>query len=508
MKIEADVHELVELVSSVTEAYTTAFFLADNERRVLKLWDFYSLGDNVIVDASIPFGAGPIGWVAENLKPFDLSKFSERDSGLLRLYSKNEDVKSFFAVPVAREGVLEGVLCIDSKRAFVFANKDQKLLTLFAKQFADLVNNVRVRKFVDTEASDVAFLHSFCRKVASADNVESILQLTLDSVTRLVECDSCFLSLRFDNSQDAVGACGSVPALFRIEATSSVQNVKSMTFSDQDGLAGRVIRDKEPFLLANRKGDFGSYVFAPSRSVGRVRSFLGVPLLVKEDVLGLMCFTDSKQDSFNQRDLRVVSIIADNVSLAIANAEAQGKVHSLSTITDGLTGLYNFSGFRERLEIAFQEASRKRRPLSLVIMDLDNFKELNNACGYEVGNEVLRKLAQIMLRTLSKDDSISAARYGPDEFALILPSITGERAFFIAEKIREAVEDPTFIAPSCGVCISISIGVSSFPRDSMSKNELVDDALRSLSSAKSRGSGADYHNVEKPETASTSSEKA
>ncbi len=110
MKIKADIDELIQLVSSVTEAYTTAFFLADNQRQVLKLWSFYSLSNNVIPDATIPFGVGPIGRVAESQKPFDLSKFSERDSGLLRLYSRNEDIKSFFAVPVISEGALEGVL--------------------------------------------------------------------------------------------------------------------------------------------------------------------------------------------------------------------------------------------------------------------------------------------------------------------------------------------------------------------------------------------------------------
>jgi diguanylate cyclase (GGDEF)-like protein len=480
MKIEADIDELVKLVSSVTEAYTTAFFLADNRARVLNLWHFYSLGDNVIADACIPFGVGPIGWVAENLKPFDLSKFSERDSGLLRLYARNEGIKSFFAVPVTREGVLEGVLCVDSKRAFVFASKDQKVLTLFATQFADLVNNIRVKRFVDTEASDIAFLHSFCSRVVSAGSVESVIQLTFDSVMRLVECDSYFLSLRMDGSQ---------AGKFRIELAHSHRNVKGTTFSDQDGLAGCVIRSKEPFLLTNRREDFESYVFAPSKSVGRIRSFLGVPLLTKDDVLGLICLIDSKENSFNQRDLRVISIIADNASLAISNTEAQEKARSLSTTIDGLTGLYNFSGFQERLEIAFQEASRKRRPLSLVIVDVDNFRGLNDLLGYEIGNEVLRGFARILLRTLSGDDSISIARCGSDEFALILPSTARERAFSIAEKIHRAIEDPTFTTASYGTNISISVGVSSFPGVSKSRNDLVDDALHALSLAKSREDG-------------------
>jgi len=482
MRIKADVDELIQLVSSVTEAYTTAFFLADNRKRLLNLWRFYSLSNNVISDAAISFGVGPIGRVAESLKPFDLSKFSERDSGLLRLYSRNEDIKSFFAVPVMTGGTLDGVLCIDSKKAFVFATKDQKLLTLFAEQFASLINNIGVQQFVDTEASDVAALHDFCSRIVSTDDVESILQLTLDSIAQLVTCDGCFLSLSMDGGDGEA-------RLFRVETTRSHRNVKGLIFSEQDGLAGSIVRGGESFLLSNRRRDLGSYIFTPSESVGRVTSFLGVPLLTQDNVLGLVCLIDSEEDAFNQRDLRVVSIMADNASLAIANAKVKQRTHALSTTTDGLTGLHNFSGFQESLAAAFLAASQKRRPLSLVIMDVDNFKEINRNSGYEVGNQVLRNLAQLLLNLGRNydigDDDITVARYGSDEFALILPNARKERALSVAEAIHKMIEDPTFIAPTQGVRVSIKTGVSCFTQDSRSRNDLVDNALRSLNTAKS-----------------------
>ena len=82
MNIKTDVNGLIELVSNVTDAYTTAVFLADNQRRILRLWHFYSLGDNVNSKAKIPYGVGPIGTVAESKQDFDLAKFAERDSSL------------------------------------------------------------------------------------------------------------------------------------------------------------------------------------------------------------------------------------------------------------------------------------------------------------------------------------------------------------------------------------------------------------------------------------------
>lgn len=477
MKIEADIDELIQLVSNVTESYTTAFFLADSRRQVLKLWQFYSLGNNVIEGATIPFGQGPIGRVAESEKPFDLSKFSDRDSGLLKLYSKNEDIKSFFAVPVMTDGVLAGVLCIDSKKAFVFANKDQKLLGLFAKQFANLINNIKIQKFVDTEASDIAFLHSFCSQITSISDIGSILDLSAEAITQLVECDGNFLCLRIDDGLRR-------EKIFRVEESHSHKNMKGLRFSDQDGLAGCIIRGRESFLLSNRKRELGSYVFTPAEAVGHVTSFLGVPLLTEDDVLGAMCLVDSAEDSFNQRDLRVASIVAGNAALSIGNLKVQKKLQALSTTVDGLTGLYNFSGFHEHLGIAFQEASQKRRPLSLVFMNIDNLMELNDNSGYEIGNEILKRFSQILI-DLSRNEGIIAARYSSGKFALILPNTQKERASLIGEMIREAVADPTFIVPSHGIRTFVSIGLATFPQDGRSRSDLIGSALQNLSIAKS-----------------------
>lgn len=482
MKIEADVEGLLKLISSAIETYTTAFFLAYNKRRVLKLWRFYSLSENVISDSTIPFGYGPIGRVAEDEKSFDLSKFSDRDSSMLGLYSKSEEIKSFAAVPVIRDNKLDGVLCVDSKSAFVFTNKDQKLLTLFADQLADLVNNIKVSELIETESSDIEFLYDFNKKLGSADKVVDILQLVFHSIMQRLKCGDCFLSLRTD--EDILNESEK----FCVELVYNHQSLKNVIFSDQDGLAGCVIRGREPFLLASRKEDFGSYIFVPSKPVGRFKSFIGAPLLANNEVSGLICATDGREGYFNQRDLQVVSIMANSVSLAMSNLKAREKANSLLNFIDGLTGLYNYSEFQERLEKAFQDAEQRRRPLSLMIMDIDDFKSLNSLLGYKVGNEVLKRFAQILLSLIS-DDSILASRYGPDEFSLILPSITREQAITIADRIRRATEDPTFISPSYGVHISVSIGISSLSQDTGSCNDLVANALRSLSTAKSSGGG-------------------
>ncbi len=479
MRIEIDADKLLELVSNVTEAYTTAVFLADNKKRILKMWKYYSLGDNVNHNAKIPFGTGPIGIVAETKTDFDLTKFSERDSSLLKIYSKNESIKSFLAVPIInKEGILEGVLTIDSKKTYFFSSKQQKLLKLFAEQFSLLLNNLKVQKFIDTETSDIQFLCDFCDEITKIQDIEPILQLAVNSIKQLVECDGYFISLRFNKSKHGE---------FRIELSQSRKDIKGLKFSDQYGLAGCVIKDKKPFLLSNRKEDLGSYIFTPSESIGRVRSFLGVPLVYNDDVLGLICLVDSKEGTFSQRDLKIISIMANSISLAVANAEAKKLIHSLSNDIDGLTGLLNFSGFHKYLDKVIQNASKKHRPVSLMMIDIDGFTEINYSLGYELGNEILRQFANLLLDIDIGNDNICFARYGSDEFALILPEVGGDRAFLYAEDICATVNNTRFILSSRYFEINISIGVSCFPEDSNDKDELVKNALLALSEAKSKG---------------------
>lgn len=477
MSIEADVKGLVELVSNVTDAYTTAVFLADRKRRILKLWHFYSLGDNVRAKTQIDFGVGPIGIVAESKQDFDLSKFSERDSDLLGIYYKNESIKSFFAVPIiSKDDELQGVLSIDSKSNFVFTNREQKLLKLFAIQFANLINNLKIKDFIDAETSDIDFLNDFCTKITSIEDINSILQFVIESLKKFIECENYFIPLKIKDNE------------YCVEVFHCHKKFQKLTFSDQYGLAGCVIASKKPILIGNRKDDFGSYVFVATESLGRVRSFVGVPLLFQEDVFGIICLTDSDEGIFRYRDQQTLSIMAGIVSLAIANAKSRMMINNLSTNVDGLTGLGNFTGFNEHIDIAIQTAKQKRHSLSLLIVDIDDFRKLNITFGHEIGNEILRQLAQFLVDTDQKS-KVYVSRYGSDEFALVLPNMKLNDAFLVADEICSAVKKPMFIMPSHNIDISVSVGVSCFPENSADKCELINNALNALSIAKSRGGG-------------------
>jgi diguanylate cyclase (GGDEF)-like protein len=156
-------------------------------------------------------------------------------------------------------------------------------------------------------------------------------------------------------------------------------------------------------------------------------------------------------------------------------------------ITDRLTGLYNFGYFLERLKEERVRAERYHRLLSLVILDLDHFKIFNDANGHPAGNEVLKKVAQVLKEESREVDVV--ARYGGEEFVLILPETSRKRAAELAERIRRRIEETPFDHMESQPLgrVTLSAGVATFPVDASNEETLIKAADESLYAAKSKG---------------------
>ncbi len=214
-------------------------------------------------------------------------------------------------------------------------------------------------------------------------------------------------------------------------------------------------------------------------------SLIIVPLTAHGRITGGILAEATESGVFQERDEQMLSAVARSAGLALDNAELHRRTEEL-TVTDELTGTYNYRYFVHKLQEEKRRAARYELPLSLIMVDIDWFKKLNDNYGHESGNAVLHSLARIIQGCVRDVDIF--CRYGGEEFAIILPQTESQEALRIGERIREQVEK----GPFSGVGheelqVTVSVGISSFPENGKSHEELVTAADEALYRAKDEG---------------------
>ncbi|HVP06987.1 MAG TPA: sensor domain-containing diguanylate cyclase, partial [Candidatus Acidoferrum sp.] len=220
----------------------------------------------------------------------------------------------------------------------------------------------------------------------------------------------------------------------------------------------------------------------------KARAVMMVPLTSHGSSSGLLIAESQVADQFKERDLQMLSIVARSAALALENAELHKRTEEL-TLIDELTETYNYRYFVQKLQEEKKRALRYNLPLSLIMVDVDWFKKFNDSYGHEVGNIVLKELSRIIKRCIRDVDVF--ARYGGEEFVVILPQTPQVEASVIGERIREQVEKTIIDAgPAAKLRVTVSVGVSAFPENGKSQEELVSVADQALYRAKGAGKNA------------------
>ena len=218
------------------------------------------------------------------------------------------------------------------------------------------------------------------------------------------------------------------------------------------------------------------------------RSEMVVPMVVRDKVVGIIDVQSSRPGRFSSDNVRRITTLANHAATAVENAHLHAKVWEMAQ-RDRLTGLRNLRFFEDRLKEELDRASRYDSPFSLIMMDIDDFKNYNDSFGHPMGNVLLRTVARAIGAALREVDIL--VRYGGEEFVCILP-MTGQReAAEIAERIRRKVLEANSEIPHASEqprgCVSISLGVSSFLTDVRDRDRLLEVADERMYAAKRAG---------------------
>jgi diguanylate cyclase (GGDEF)-like protein len=263
-------------------------------------------------------------------------------------------------------------------------------------------------------------------------------------------------------------------------------DVENLIIEKSDSLVSYLHKNQSPQLISR----LPKYVQKSlgGKALANINMELISPITtVRNQEDALICLGPSVNERpYQKAELELLLTINNIVSIALSNASLYDEVIELS-YTDGMTELHNYRYFEMRLKEEILRHTRNKQGVSLIILDVDHFKNYNDTLGHQAGDEVLRQLASILKDTVRENDIV--ARYGGEEFAVILPSVGREGVIILAERIRSHVADTIFkdehVQPLGK--ITISVGTASLPIDSSDSTDLIYKADTALYSAKHSG---------------------
>lgn len=268
---------------------------------------------------------------------------------------------------------------------------------------------------------------------------------------------------------------------YRARSEAGRNNYQFLSIRPEDAaLINRVATLTEPIRLREvaSRDDYKSLN-------AKTESAMLVPMVVHSQSKGVLVAESPASDYFSDRDVDQLVSVARSAALALENAELHKRTEEL-TVIDELTGAYNYRYFVHKLEEEKKRALRYELPLSIIMVDIDWFKKINDSYGHESGNDVLRSLSRIIKQCIRDVDIFT--RYGGEEFAIILPQTPLAEAERIGERIRSQVETTVMeVNEERELKITVSVGVSAYPENGKSHEELVSLADQALYRAKGSG---------------------
>ncbi|HUP27349.1 MAG TPA: diguanylate cyclase [Chloroflexia bacterium] len=399
------------------------------------------------------------------------------DVPVLRGVLLRPSTRSFYAIPMINEGRLLGTLNLSYDKTYVLPEAHWNLLQAMTQQAA--LASERVRLFADTQRSarEMTSLYHIGLATISSLKIDEVLRLIYQQVKRVVDPDTFFIAL-YDEERAELRY-----DLF-MERDEALPPFTARL--DTMGISNWIIRTRKPVFIRHWNEEIEQMPFEASRVGTPTQSVIGVPLIAKNKIVGVMSVQALLPGAFDQNHLRLLTSIASQAALALENARLHATVNEQAQ-RDPLTGAYHHGTFLDKLHQAMAYAQIENQTVALIMLDIDRFKQYNDTYGHLVGDDVLRSTVIAIQGHLKAIDVVG--RWGGEEFGVLLPNVTRVQARGVAERIRETVSSNVMkdmhnrSIPSP----TVSQGIAMFPEDGYDIEELIDKADSALFRAKDLG---------------------
>jgi len=311
------------------------------------------------------------------------------------------------------------------------------------------------------------------QELGVSSSLQKVLTMGLNVVKTLFPAHSCVIYMK-GSGEDAI---------VRVKAYSSKIPECFVDFNPDitPSVVGKAMKEKTDLLIGNFSGDPMEDVIPKDKGF---RSMMISPLAFEEKTVGALMVVHTIPDYYTRDDIKLFNMLAIQIALAIRNIQIQETMGTMA-ITDSLSGLFTHGYFQESLSDVLTKAKYDNKPVSVMIIDVDFFKKINDSYGHPQGDALLKQLGGVLRTVARKEDVL--CRYGGDEFTVTMHNTNRISAVILAEKIRTAVEEYEFVLKGQIVHITISGGVGSFPEDAQTKKELIEVADKALDQSKQSG---------------------
>lgn len=338
------------------------------------------------------------------------------------------------------------------------------------------------KESLETQVEALQNLIEVAKAVVSTLELDTVLQAILSSAMGFAETPAGSIALYHDDRKELSlhAHSGLTSEFVRCERWEVMPG----------GLTERVLNAGEIFCVEDTEQT--SFFNNPIALKEGIRSLVCVPLVFQERIVGILYLDDFVPRKFDPTKLNLLSILASFAAMSISNATLHRRTKMMS-ITDLLTGLYNHRHFKQYFKQEVMRAKRYQKPLSLIMLDIDDFKSFNDRFGHAVGDRVLSALGEIIQRAIRGVDI--AFRYGGEEFIVILPETMLASAILAAERLRACVASGSSqILKELAVNgVTVSVGVASYPENADSADELFHIVDQLLYRAKREGKNKVHH---------------